>query len=76
MLIAMAGLPGKGKSTLAGRLGEACSRIVLRTGCPLGPALFPIADSVFYQAGLTSALRLCCHGCASYIIALMTLSAM
>ena len=42
MLIAMAGLPGTGKSTLAQNLAEACSGIVLNKDV-IRAALFPIA---------------------------------
>ena len=42
MLIAMAGLPGTGKSTLAQNLADACSGIVLNKDV-IRAALFPIA---------------------------------
>jgi predicted kinase len=42
MLIAMAGLPGTGKSTLAQHLADACSGIVLNKDL-IRAALFPIA---------------------------------
>src|SRR5205807_8258830 len=42
MLIAMAGLPGTGKSTLAQNLANACSGIVLNKDL-IRAALFPIA---------------------------------
>src|SRR5467141_794799 len=43
MLMAMAGLPGMLKSTLAHRIAEACSSIVLNKD-PNRAALFPIAQ--------------------------------
>src|SRR5215471_2396104 len=42
MLIAMAGLPGTGKSTLAQNLADACSGIVLNKDV-IRAALFPVA---------------------------------
>jgi predicted kinase len=46
MLIAMAGLPGTGKSTLAQHLAEACAGIVLNKDL-IRAALFPIAKIEF-----------------------------
>ncbi len=43
MLIAMAGLPGTGKSTLAHHLADVCAGIVLDKD-PIRAALFPIAQ--------------------------------
>jgi predicted kinase len=43
MLIAMAGLPGTGKSTLARHLADACAGIVLNKD-PIRAALFPTAQ--------------------------------
>jgi predicted kinase len=47
MLIAMAGLPGTGKSTLAHHLADACASIVLDKDS-IRAALFPI-DQVEYS---------------------------
>ena len=58
MLIAMAGLPGTGKSTLAQHLADVCSSIVLNKDL-FGLHSFPLPRLSILPCKMTSACLLC-----------------